>query len=287
MSLAAARCAPATPARGWIGVSRAFVAASENPDVAPALDIWRQMTVAERRMFIDALPVSVTEEEREAEEEEGDDHRETCSGAVDALRGFWERTGRRAYVSSNLVTYYPAEKRFAPDLLVVFDVGGHRRRRWVVADEGKGLDFALEVLDRGAPKKDLEDNVVRYARLGIPEYFIADLRNAALLGYRLPRHGARKYVRVPPQRGRVPSVTLGLDVGLDAHGVRFSIGNAPLLESAELLVQVERELLLSRERVALEQRHLEEERRLREAAEAELAILKAKLLAKPGPRRKR
>jgi hypothetical protein len=58
------------------------------------------MSVAERRAFVDALPVSVTPEEREAEEEEGDDHRETCSGAVDALRSFWERTGRRAYVSS-------------------------------------------------------------------------------------------------------------------------------------------------------------------------------------------
>src|SRR5262245_36984624 len=41
---------------------------------------------------------------------------------------------------------------------------------WVVAEEGKGLDFVLEVLHKGDRNKDLVENVERYAQLGIPEY---------------------------------------------------------------------------------------------------------------------
>lgn len=45
----------------------------------------------------------------------------------------------------------------------------------VVADEGKGLDWVLEVVCHGDRRKDLVENVKRYAALGIPEYFIYDV----------------------------------------------------------------------------------------------------------------
>src|SRR5206468_6940193 len=63
-----------------------------------------------------------------------------------------------------------------------------------LADEGKGLDFVLEVLHRGDRKKDLVENVERYARLRIPEYFIYDRARQQINGYRLA--GAKRYQRI-------------------------------------------------------------------------------------------
>jgi Uma2 family endonuclease len=54
----------------------------------------------------------------------------------------------------------------------------------VVAEEQRGLDFVLEVLHLGNRKKDLVDNVERYARLRIPEYFVYDRARQQILGYR-------------------------------------------------------------------------------------------------------
>jgi len=70
--------------------------------------------------------------------------------------------------AQELPTYYPAEPRFAPDLLVVLDVEDVDRDKWVVSAEGKGLDWALELHVGGDRKKDAERNVARYERLGIP-----------------------------------------------------------------------------------------------------------------------
>ena len=56
---------------------------------------------------------------------------------------------------------------FAPDLIAVLDVEQGERLHWVVAEEGKGIDLALEVTLRGSRKKDLEENVERYARTGM------------------------------------------------------------------------------------------------------------------------
>jgi hypothetical protein len=66
-------------------------------------------------------------------------------GVLDALDGFFRRTGRKIYLSSELAIFYPGERRFAPDLLAVADVDPHERSSWVVAAEGKGLDFVLEI----------------------------------------------------------------------------------------------------------------------------------------------
>ena len=61
---------------------------------------------------------------------------------------------------------------FAPDLIAVLDVDPHERERWMVSHEKRGLDFAMEVTLHGDKKKDLETNVIWYAKLGIPEYSI-------------------------------------------------------------------------------------------------------------------
>ena len=53
---------------------------------------------------------------------------------------------------------------FAPDVMAVVDVETHERQTWVVAEEGKGVDFALEVLVSGNRKKDLDEAFLRRLR---------------------------------------------------------------------------------------------------------------------------
>jgi Uma2 family endonuclease len=72
-------------------------------------------------------------------------------------------------------------------VLAVLDVPqpeDDERMAWVVADEGKGLDLVLEVLHHADRNKDLVENVERYARLGIPEYFVYDRARQRIHGHR-------------------------------------------------------------------------------------------------------
>jgi Uma2 family endonuclease len=245
------------------------------------MEVWEKLTPAERARVCDALP----SEFPRATPPEGDRHRRPKERAIEALGEFFRRIGRRVYLSSELPVYYPDEPMFAPDVIAVLDVDPHERDRWVVAQEGKGLDVAMEVTLRGDSKKDLETNVERYARLGIREYFVFDARSARLVGYRL--EGSR-YQPIVPQGGRWASHVLALDLSVDAGRMRFLHGSAPLLEAAELIGQLERmtdDLVRRKEEAEREReaahRETEAAHRETEAAhqETEAAKARAKVLA--------
>ncbi|HYO57581.1 Uma2 family endonuclease [Archangium sp.] len=190
------------------------------------------MSMEERERVVESLPAEVTWDEIAMPE--GDLHFEGKRQALDVLRGYFKQQRRRVYVGAELPIYYPGERRFAPDLLVVLDVETHPRGKWVVSAEGKGLDWVMEVHVGGDRKKDAEYNVQRYARLGIPEYFIYDRTRERLEAYRLPSPEAREYVRMEPRQGRYTSEVLGLELQLDEGVLRFWAGNALLLESEEI-----------------------------------------------------
>ena len=184
------------------------------------------------------------------------------------------RMGRRVYLACELPVYYPGERLIAPDILAVLDVGTHERAKWVVKQEGKGLDLAIEVLVSGHRRKDLEDNVVRYAALGITEYFVLDRGRLRLFGYRLPSPEARVYQPIVPQGGRYGSHVLGLDLHLEGTKLRFYQGSAPVLEASEIIASlvrmmgdVEGRVRAAEERAEEEARRREEEVRRREEAE--------------------
>ncbi|MBI3202957.1 MAG: Uma2 family endonuclease [Myxococcales bacterium] len=200
---------------------------------APTREQWALMTAAERERVCASLPSEVPR----ATPPEGDPHRVPKTRALEALGEFFRRIGRRVYLSSELPVYYPGARMFAPDVIAVLDVEPHERERWVVSDEGKGIDLALEVTLAGDAKKDLVDNVARFAELGIPEYFVLDARTTRLVGYRLESGAYRPIV---PQAGRWPSAVLGLDLALEGRRIRFFSGSAPLLESAELIGRLEK-----------------------------------------------
>ena len=237
--------------------------------MAPSEDEWAAMTSAERDAIVASLPDEVTEAEMSPPE--GDQHFNAKVQALDALRGYFRTQGKKLSLAAELPTYYPSEPRFAPDLLAVRDAEDRERGKWVVSAEGKGLDWVMEVHFAGDRKKDAERNVARYARLGIPEYFIYDRAQQQLLAYELATPRATSYTPIAPARGRRPSRVLGLDLAIEDERLRFYAGTALVLESREL----HRAARAHARRPV--QRRLDDEQRGRAAADAEIARLRAEL----------
>jgi hypothetical protein len=232
---------------------------------APTQAAWEAMSEAQRRAVVDALPGTMTE--AELHPPEGDSHFDAKSEGRETLRTHFGRSARPIYVGTEITVYYPDEDRFAPDLFAVRDVHTGPREKWVVSAEGRGLEWVLEILVLGDRRKDLERNVVRYARLGIAEYFVYDRGRNTLRGWRLadPRIGI--YTPMVPQRGVLRSEVLGMDLFLQDRRLRFREGNADLLAPQEILFRLEdraMELVMAREEA---ERQREEAERQREEAE--------------------
>lgn len=254
----------------------------EDPPRAPSQAAWDAMGDAERAAAVEALPDYIPWEEIGMPE--GDPHFDAKDDGRDVIRGFFQRLRRGVYVAAELAVYYPDERRFSPDLLAVLDVDPHPRMKWVVSAEGKGLDWALEVVVAGDRKKDHESNVYRYARLGIPEYFVYDHRRSTVRGWRLPPGGARIYVPITPRAGRVPSEVLGLDLAAVGKRLRFYFGNTEIHPSREIVDVLEARideldgaLDEERSRADEERTRADEERSRADAAEARARALEAEL----------
>ena len=170
---------------------------------------------------------------------EGEEHFDAVLGIRETLRSFFRRGGQDLYIAANLSVFYPGEPAFSPDILAVWGVEGRQRRSYIVAREGKGLELIIEVLDQGKRTKDLRENVTRYARLGIREYFVLDLPQHRIWAYRLPAgeagEGERRYEAVLGNLGRYPSEVLGLQLSLRGGVLRFFYGSAELLSPHEEL----------------------------------------------------
>jgi Uma2 family endonuclease len=201
--------------------------------LAPTTEQWEAMSEDERARVVDALPSSIPR----LHLPEGDFHRIPKARALSSLSEYFRRLRRRVYLSSELPVYYPGERVFGPDVFAVLDVEPHPREKWVVSLEGRGLDFVLEVHVAGHRAKDLVDNVARYARLGIPEYFVYEPRRSRILGFRLVP-GRTDYQPIVPQEGRWASAVLGLDLAMENGRVRFYHGSAALPEAEELIVRL-------------------------------------------------
>lgn len=207
--------------------------------VAPTEERWRAMTQKERVKLIEEV-IDVLNEHQLAMPE-GRPHSRAKSRAIDMLSRHFRAMGRRIYLAEDMAVLYPGEPSFSPDVFAVLDVEDpedDERMAWVVADEGKGLDWVLEVLVHGDRKKDLVLNVERYAALGITEYFIYDRARQRLLGYRLAP-GSRKYQMLVPQAGLHASSVLGLDLAIVEGRLRFYQGTAELYDTAHVLRRLE------------------------------------------------
>jgi Uma2 family endonuclease len=205
----------------------------------PTVDAWRAMTPAARERFVIEVNAALTGPADVMGE--GQPHRNAKSRILDALGLHFRAIGRVVYLADDLGVHYPGEEPFAPDILAVLDVPQpeeDERMAWVVADEGKGPDLVIEVLYKGDRDKDLVENVERYARLGISEYFVYDRLRQQIHGFRL-NAGASRYQRILPQLGHHASRVLCLDLAIIGNNLRFLSGEATLPFSADLISRLQ------------------------------------------------
>lgn len=240
--------------------------------MAPPTEVWRRMTPEERaRVLATLVPIP-----EEAMPPIGDPHIEAERVAESSVGGWFRRRGRRVYLGRSITVFYPDEPRFAPDFFVVFDVPEGQRMTWVVDQEGKGLDFVLEIHYGGDRKKDLERNVERYARLGIPEYFVYDARRQHIHGWHIGEWPGR-YVPIVPQAGRWRAAHLGADLGLKDGRLRFYVDGALLPIADEIEAELSAALNHALERADEEARRAEEQTARADELAARVAALEAEL----------
>ncbi len=249
---------------------------------APSTEAWNRMTPEERRRVVDALPSTMTE--LELTPPEGDGHRLPARDAEDALDRHFRSMRRSFYIGVDLIVYYPDFQRFAPDVFVVFDVEPGERDKWVVDSEGRGLDFALEILYGGNRDKDLRRNVELYAAAGIPEYFVYEPKRQRIHGFRLASSDARRYTPILAQSGLYHSAALDLRLGLEEGQLRFFVGQSPLVRNREVITRLNKAVDETQSRYEAEVVAREAEVVAREAEvvarEAEVVAREAEVVAR-------
>jgi Uma2 family endonuclease len=155
-------------------------------------------------------------------------HRDNLAYSVQTLDS-WFADDPMVYVSGNMFVYYEKgnrHKHVAPDVFVVRGVPKvttPRRGKYLIWEEGKGLDLAIEITSESTREEDLDDKFELYQdELKIPEYFLYDpcgeYLDPPLQGFRLEQG---KYVRIEPVNGRLPSVVLGLHLEAGEEMLRF------------------------------------------------------------------
>ena len=251
-----------------------------DPLLVPTREQWDRMSEAERNMK-EARIIAALEREFNMMGETTL-HFDARASATEVLRRYFKDQGKEVFVASDLHTLYPGERAFYPDLLVVFDAPDHHRRSWNVLREGKGLDFALEILSRETKRKDLVEKLNLYARVGIPEYIIFDPDALILRGYRLVKN---IYQEMVEKDGYCFSNVLGLQVRVDGDKIRFSVPEGLEIPFADELTARLNEKIGRKDRLiadyARELKELEqaaeEERQRAEDAEKEIKRLRALL----------
>lgn len=258
-----------------------------DPLLVPTREQWDRMSEAERNMK-EAQIIAALEREFNMMGETTL-HFDARASATEVLRRYFKDQGKEVFVASDLHTLYSGERAFYPDLLVVFDAPDHHRRSWNVLREGKGLDFALEILSRETKRKDLVEKLNLYARVGIPEYIIFDPDALRLRGYRLVKN---IYQEMVEKDGYCFSNVLGLQVRVDGDKIRFSVPegleipfadeltarlNEKIGRKDRLIADYARELKELEQAAEEERQRAEKERQRAEDAEKEIKRLRALL----------
>lgn len=213
---------------------------------------------------------------------ETDDHREEMVRHIEVLKDFYR--GQNVYVSGNLLVYYvegSPQKYVVPDAFVAKGISPRRRRIYKIWVEGKAPDVVIETTSRKTRRKDTVDKLQLYAQLGVGEYFLFDPHQEylepPLRGYRLAGDG---YEPIRPGKdGSLESLELGLRLEIDEDRLRFvrlDTGQRLLTrdERAESEAQARQREAEARQREA---ERADREAQARQAAEAEVARLRAEL----------
>ena len=152
-----------------------------------------------------------------------DYHRRILVRTLEVLEEYFLQRSE-VYVSGDILMYYvegDPRKSISPDILVSFGLGKKLRRTYLVWEEGKVPDFAMELSSKGTYRNDLGRKMELYASLGIQDYFLYDAEGlylpSPLMGFTLV-DGV--YVAISPgTTGELHSPSLGLDFQVDDDGL--------------------------------------------------------------------
>ena len=156
---------------------------------------------------------------------ETDIHRKELLETIQTLDAFF-RDRPDVYVSGNLLLYYEEGNRHAstaPDVFVVFGVAKHDRRTYKLWEEQQPPTVVIEFTSRKTRDEDLGEKRLRYAALGVREYFLSDPLAEYLVpplqGYQLVDE---EYFPLPADAaGGLISSVLGLRLVREGHRLRL------------------------------------------------------------------
>lgn len=178
----------------------------------------------------------------------------------------------QAYACGNMLMYYEEDNPkavVAPDVFLVRGVPKTVRSIYKTWEEGKGPDLVIEVTSKSTRLEDLGTKKAIYEMLAVKEYLqfdpLEEYLRPALIGYSLKDGG---YVRMETAHGRLWSEASGLEFGIVAGRLRvFLRGKRFPLATAEEVARLKAEV----------EEALEQEKRARQAAEAEVQRLRTEL----------
>ncbi|QDU22478.1 Uma2 family endonuclease [Urbifossiella limnaea] len=207
---------------------------------------------------------------------ETDLHRDLMAEVIQTLK-WWFRDRADVYVSGNLLVYYEkGNKRIhvAPDAFVVPGIGNHLRENYLLWQEGRGLDFVVELTSKTTMMEDIETKYNLYVeKLAVKEYVLFDPREEYLTpSFQMYRRFGAGFRHVKPTTGRFTSRVLGL--GLERHGTSLRFRDPA---TGELLPT-------PTERADAESHRASAEAVRADTAEAEIARLKRELARLRGER---
>ena len=205
----------------------------------------------------------------------------------DAIMPLEEHYAERddVYVGGNMMMYYVEDSpriSVSADVFVAFGPSREPLRRvWKTWEEGKLADFVLEVTSKSTRRDDEERKRDIYRRLCVTEYWqfdpTGDYLEPVLKGRRLNATGAYRPIRVttaPDGTLYGESRVLGLHLCLDGSRLRLfdpaTGAFLPTNDDKHRIIKDQERALAERDRA------IAQERRDREAAEAELERLKGR-----------
>ena len=202
-------------------------------------------------------------------------HRALVSYLVEVLK--WLFQGQLCAIYDNLNIYQTAnyhEYPVAPDVAVIKGVAYQLlTRSWRVGKSGPAPQVVFEIASEETWKKDLAEKPVKYARMGIQEYFAYDphefplppSRNRRLFGWRLDQDSQTMKEMLPDPNGSLWSESLESWLVPDGTTLRLYDRNGQMrLTHAEAEAQL---------------RQIEAQLRQAEAKRADAAIRQAQALA--------